>query len=85
MSEDNATPRIKISISVDDAHLSAIEQVSQQLKSTGMNVEQILSAIGVISGSIQSEKVNSLYKINGIQNIMPERTIQLSPPNLGIQ
>ena len=48
---------IKIFISVDDTHLSQIEQVSRQLQSSGMSVEQTLSSIGVISGSISNDRL----------------------------
>lgn len=77
--------QVKISVSVDDAHLPQIQQVSQQLQSSGMNVEQTLSAIGVISGSIQSERLDSLYQVEGVQNVEPQQDYQLAPPNSEIQ
>lgn len=68
---------VKISISVDDNHLSQIEEISEKLKSLGMNVEQILSVIGVVNGSIESEKLNSLYQIKGVQNIERQENYQI--------
>ncbi|MDJ0570552.1 MAG: hypothetical protein QNJ53_16115 [Pleurocapsa sp. MO_192.B19] len=73
--------QVKISVSVDDAHLPQIKQVSQQLQSSGMNVEQTLLTIGVVSGSIQSNKLNSLYQIEGVKNIESQQNYQLDPPN----
>ena len=64
---------VKISVCVDDDHLSQIEKISQQLRSSGMNVEQVLSTIGVVSGSIQPDKLNNLYQIEGVNNIEPEQ------------
>ena len=54
--------QVQISVSVDDAHLPEIEKIAQELRSAGVNVEQILSTIGVISGSIEPKlmKVESL-------------------------
>jgi uncharacterized protein YpmS len=77
--------QIQVSVSVDDAHLTQIEQISQQLQSSGMNVEQTLSTIGVINGSIQSDKLNSLDQIEGVQNVEPQQSYQLAPPNSDIQ
>jgi hypothetical protein len=77
--------QVQVSVSVDNAHLPQIEQISQQLKSSGMNVEQTLSSIGVINGSIQSDKLNSLYQIEGVQNVEPQQGYQLAPPNSEIQ
>ena len=77
--------QVQVSVSVDDAHLPQIEQISQQLKSSGMNVEQILSSIGVINGSIQSDQLDSLSKIEGIQNIQSQQSYNLAPPDSDLQ
>lgn len=76
---------VKISVSVDDAHLSQISQISQQLQSSGMNVEQTLSIIGVVSGSIDQNKLNNLYQIEGVKNVESQQGFQLAPPNSDIQ
>ena len=76
--------KIKISVSVDDSHLSQIEQVSQQLQSSGMSVEQTLSTIGVISGSISADKLDDLDQIEGIK-VEPQESYQLAPPNSDLQ
>lgn len=77
--------KIKISISVDDTHLSQIEQVSRQLQSSGMSVEQTLSSIGVISGSISNDRLDGLKKIEGVKNIEPQENYQLAPPDSDVQ
>lgn len=77
--------QVKISVSVDDAHLPQIKQVSEQLQSSGMNVEQTLSTIGIINGSIQSDKLNNLYQIEGVQHVEPQQSYQLAPPSSDIQ
>ncbi len=76
---------VKILVSVDDAHLPQIQQVSQQLQSSGMNVEQTLSTIGVISGSVQPDKLNNLYQIEGVKNVESQESYKLAPPNSDIQ
>ena len=75
---------VKIPVSVDDTHLSQIEQISHQLESSGMNVEQTLSIIGIINGSIEYDKLDSLYKIEGVKNVELQQTYQLAPPNSGL-
>jgi len=77
--------QIQVSVSVDDAHLSQIQEISQQLQLSGMNVEQTLSSIGVINGSIQSDRLNSLYQIEGVQNVESQQGYQLAPPSSDIQ
>lgn len=77
--------QIQVSVCVDNAHLSQIEQISQQLQSSGMNVEQTLSSIGVINGSIQSDRLNSISQIEGVQNVESQQNYQLAPPSSDIQ
>jgi hypothetical protein len=77
--------QVQISVSVDDAHLPQIEQVSRQLQSSGMNVEQVLSSVGVINGSISSDQLNSLYQISGVQSVESQQTYQLAPPSSDAQ
>lgn len=77
--------QIPICVSVEDGHLSQIEQISEQLQSYGMNVEQILSTIGMITGSIESEKVKNLYQIEGVQNVESQQSYQIAPPDSNVQ
>jgi hypothetical protein len=77
--------QVQISVSVDDAYLPQIEQISQQLQSFGMNVEQTLSSIGIINGSIESARLNSLDQIEGIKNVESQQGYQLAPPNSELQ
>ncbi|MDJ0746136.1 MAG: hypothetical protein QNJ32_22615 [Xenococcaceae cyanobacterium MO_167.B27] len=76
---------IKICVSIDDAHLPQIQQISEQLQSSGMSVEETLSSIGVITGSIESEQVNNLYQIEGVQNVESQQTYQIAPPDSDVQ
>lgn len=78
-------PRIKVSVSVDDAHLAQILEVARRLQSAGLEIEQTLPSVGVISGSIEGDRVNSLYQITGVQQIEPERSYQLPPPDADVQ
>lgn len=77
--------QVQVSVSVDNAHLPQIEQISQQLKLSGMNVEQTLSSIGVINGSIQSDRLNSLDQIEGVQSVEPQQSYRLAPPSSDVQ
>lgn len=83
--QGNKMSQVQISVSVDDAHLPQIEQVSQQLQLFGMNVEQTLSSIGVINGSIASDRLNHLYQVKGVQTVESQQTYQLAPPSSGVQ
>ena len=77
--------QVQICVSVDEAHLAQMEQIAEQLQSSGMIVEQTLSSIGVIEGSINSEQLNNLTHIEGVTNVEPQQRYQLNPPDSEIQ
>lgn len=50
-----------------------------RLQTVGMGVEQTSPVIGVISGSLESDHVNCLYQIEGVQDIESKQNYQLAP------
>ena len=60
---------VKISVCLDDAHLQDIVKIAQQLQSSGVSVEQSLVSIGIINGSTDRDRIQSLYQIEGIKDI----------------
>ena len=77
--------KVKITVSIDEAHINQIQEIAAQLGAMGMEIKQTMPAIGLVIGSVQAEKIPSLYKVEGIQNVEPERTYQLAPPNSDVQ
>lgn len=77
--------KIKISISIEDAHIERILEIARDLNSVGMEVEQTLPTVGVIGGSIEPDKIYALNQIEGVQHIEHERSYQLAPPDSEVQ
>ena len=61
------------------------EPVAEQLRAAGMTVEQVLGAVGIITGSIDAERRASLAAVPGVVAVELERHIQLPPPDAEIQ
>lgn len=76
---------VQITVSIDDAHVDRIHEVADRLKDSGMDVEQTMQIVGVVTGSIEADKMSSLYSVEGVQNVEIEREYQLSPPESDIQ
>ena len=47
--------RVNINVSVDDAHVSQIDQVAARLRAAGMHVDRTLAANGSISGHVTGD------------------------------
>ena len=76
---------VKLSVSVDEQHLDQFPRVVKEIKQAGMKVEQELKDIGVITGSIDSEKVKSLRKVKGVAHVEESRQVHIAPPDSDIQ
>jgi cation transporter-like permease len=73
--------RITVTVAAD----ADAEVVAQQLRAAGMTVEQVLGAIGVITGTIAAETRAALADLPGVLAIEPEQTFRLPPPDSEIQ
>jgi hypothetical protein len=78
-------PKVSVSVSVDDEHLDRFADVVEACKKAGLSVEQRLDAIGVMTGSIDSAKVEQLHKVKGVADVEGARRFQLAPPESDIQ
>lgn len=77
--------KLDLQISVDDKHLSRLDEVAHRLRAAGMDVQQQLDQLGIITGSIDAEKVRELAGVEGVSQVEQSRTYQLAPPGADIQ
>lgn len=75
----------KVNVSVDETHLDRFVEVVQRVRRAGLKVDQELDVIGVVTGSIDSEKVGKLSEVEGVAAVDPELTFQLPDPSSPIQ
>ncbi|OZM80086.1 hypothetical protein [Pseudonocardia sp. MH-G8] len=76
----------KITISVADDALDRIDEVVAALEAGGLNVEQVLRPLGVITGSVEdTQRVQALGAVTGVASVEPQRTVQLPPPDADVQ
>jgi hypothetical protein len=78
-------PNVNLSIAVDEQYLDQMLEVAQNLQSAGMNVEQLLEKIGIITGSCDSENVEALSQVAGVYHVEISREYKLAPPESDIQ
>jgi hypothetical protein len=78
-------PKVRLSISVDDRHLNDFSKVLKDAESAGMEIEEKHKDLGVATGSIEKDKVESLRKVKGVHHVEEERQIQIPPPDSDVQ
>ncbi len=77
--------KVNLSVSVDDEHLDRFSEVVAWVEDAGMDVEQKLEEIGVLTGSIDSEKLESLSRVEGVSFVEESRQFRIAPPDSDVQ
>ncbi len=77
--------RVNVSITVDDAYQDQILEVAAALQVTGMQVEQTLETIGIITGTCESSQMDSLSHVAGVANLEQGQAVQLPPSDSPLQ
>ncbi len=78
-------PKVKLSVSVDDEHLSKFSEIVKKVEKAGMKVDEKHKDLGVVNGSIEKDKVDSLRKVEGVAHIEEEREVRIAPPESDVQ
>ncbi len=75
----------EVTVTVSDSYVDRIDEVAEALKDRGMQVRQVLRAIGIISGSAPVDRERSLQTVDGVEAVEQETTFQLPPPDSPVQ
>lgn len=76
---------IDVSVAIEDANLEEFDAVLKRAKRAGLKARQVLPEIGVVTGTIDDEKLPALRKLKGIASVEAIRQIQLPPPESDTQ
>ncbi len=77
--------REKVTVTVDDDHLGQVASLAEQLSTAGMEVEQVLGEIGIITGSAPAERRAALEGLAGVSAVESENSFQLPPSDSEVQ
>lgn len=75
----------QISVTVDDDHLKDVAGVADRLRARGMHVDQVMGAIGIISGSVPSGMRHAMRQVPGVAAVEGPVVFQVAPPGSAIQ
>ena len=79
----STTPR-GIVVTVDDEHMPKIGELAEQLRSRGVQVDSVMEATGMISGSTELGSAE-IERIPGVASVEESPQFQLRPPDSPIQ
>ena len=74
-----------VSVTVGDGHRETMAGVVESLRATGMEVEQVLGTLGIVTGSAPAEALVALRGVEGVDSVDEQLAYQLPPPDSPIQ
>ena len=81
----NVSGMVQLSVTVDDGHLPAINDVAAALRAQGMQVEQVLDGLGDHHRLGACRRRSALTGVEGVASVDEELTHQLPPPDSAVQ
>ena len=77
--------RRDVTVTVADSHASDIDEVAGRLRDAGMQVDQVLGTLGVITGSIDATRIAALEQLDGVAAVEEQTGFQIAPPDADVQ
>lgn len=74
-----------VTVTIDHDHLLCIDDLAHQLRTAGMHVDQVLDAVGVITGSVTDDQRSVISRLPGVAGIEDQNMFRLPPPDSDIQ
>ncbi len=75
----------QVNVSIAEDYLDRFPEVIARGKQAGLKVEQELELLGMVSGSIDSAKLEKLSKVPGVATVERAHEFQLPPPDSEVQ
>jgi hypothetical protein len=57
-----------------------IHEVASKLKATGFEVNEVLDAIGVVTGSAPATSLAKMRKVSGVADVSVDHPVSIGPP-----
>jgi hypothetical protein len=77
--------KVNLSVSIKDEHLPRFKELVDRIRKAGLEVDQELKSLGVVTGRIESEKVQALRNLTEVANVEESHTFQIPPPESKVQ
>ncbi len=71
---------VSLLITVDDNYINRIPEVVKRLEEIGVMIERTMEEVGIITGSIDAGKIETISEIEGVKSVEESIPLQLPPP-----
>jgi hypothetical protein len=77
--------KVNLSVSIKDEHLPRFTELVDRIRKAGLEVDQELKSLGVVTGRIESDKVQDLRNLSEVANVEESHTFQIPSPESKVQ
>ena len=78
-------PVTAVIVTVDDAHLAGLGAVADTLRERGLQVEQVLGGLGLITGELPAGRPLAALRVVGVAAVEEARSVRLPPPDAPVE
>ncbi|HVF79127.1 MAG TPA: hypothetical protein VNA28_12595 [Solirubrobacteraceae bacterium] len=72
-------------MTVADSNAGGLDDLAGRLVRAGMQVEQVLSAVGAITGSLEDAQLAVVARLAGVAAVEQQAASRIAPPEAEIQ
>ena len=73
---------VRVTVVVDEG---AVDTVAAALRTAGLQIDQVLGSIGVVTGAVPADRQGALAGVAGVVSVTEDRPYQLPPPDAPVQ
>jgi hypothetical protein len=75
----------QVSVTVGADHRESLDGVVENLRASGLQVEQVLGTLGIVTGSAPADALDALRGVEGVASVDEQLSYQLPPPDAPVQ
>ncbi len=75
----------RVTVTLTDAQAARVTEAADRLSAAGLEVEQVLDSLGMVTGTVAEDRRAGLEALDGVASVSVERTIQLPDPGSDLQ
>lgn len=74
-----------VTVTVEDDRMDRIEDLADQLRAAGMQIQQVLGSVGIITGEVTDAQRPAIAQIPGVVSVEGQAEYQLPDPGSDVQ
>jgi hypothetical protein len=77
--------KMDVLVTLEDGQAERAARVADDLRAAGLDVTQVMTEIGVVTGSVDRARLNDLAAVSGVAAVEQSREVRLPPPDEPVQ